>query len=164
MVRQGKHGAFFGCSYYPQCDYHRALKEQSSNHVVKVLEGQHCPLCVSDLVLRQGRFGMFVCCRNWPDCPHSATPDKTQDTAIVCPQCNNGHLVTRHSRFGKTFYACHRYPVCQFSVNAKPVAGVCLVCQYPLLVEKNTGKGVQYFCASKQCGKRQNATPDSENQ
>lgn len=153
LVRHGKHGAFLGCSHYPRCDYQQALKSQPAGHTVKLLEGQFCPLCQHSLALRQGRFGMFIACCHYPDCPHSETLNKPDHTAIHCPQCASGHLLMRHSRFGKPFYACNRYPACQFAIKLTPVAGICEFCQYPLLVEKNTARGVKHYCASKQCGK-----------
>lgn len=153
VIRTGKHGPFLGCSSYPVCDYIRPLKHQSEGQIVKTLEGQHCPLCNATLVLRQGRFGMFVGCSHYPECEHTEIIDKPDDTSIPCPQCQNGHLVQRRSRFGKAFHSCDRYPDCQFVISGTPLAGKCPICAYPLLVEKKTSLGLKRFCASKQCGK-----------
>ncbi|WP_139308862.1 topoisomerase DNA-binding C4 zinc finger domain-containing protein [Pantoea sp. 1.19] len=153
VMRSGKHGAFLGCADYPQCDYIRPLKPQADGHVVKVLEGQPCPLCQADLVLRQGRFGMFIGCSQYPVCEHTEAIDRPDATAIACPQCHEGRLVARRSRYGKTFHACDRYPECQFAVNFTPVAGECAWCHFPLLIEKKTAQGLRRFCASKACGK-----------
>jgi len=153
VIRSGKYGPFLGCSHYPECDYVRPLKSQADGHVIKVLEGQNCPLCDATLVLRQGRFGMFIGCSHYPECGHTELIDKPDSTAITCPQCQQGKLVQRRSRFGKTFHSCERFPACQFAINNKPVAGECPECHYPLLFEKKTAQGVKYFCASKQCGK-----------
>ncbi|NUU65558.1 topoisomerase DNA-binding C4 zinc finger domain-containing protein [Enterobacteriaceae bacterium BIT-l23] len=153
VIRSGKHGPFLGCSHYPDCDYIRPLKNQTDGHVIKVLEGQQCPACGSELVLRQGRFGMFIGCASYPACGHTELIDKPDDTAIPCPQCGEGHLVQRRSRYGKTFHSCDRYPACQFAINFKPVVGECPECHYPLLIEKKTAHGVKRYCASKQCGK-----------
>ncbi len=97
------------------------------------------------MVLRQGRFGMFVGCSRYPECEHTETIDKPDETAISCPQCGQGQLVQRRSRFGKTFHSCDRYPDCQFVINFKPVAGECPECHYPLLIEKKTAQGVRRF-------------------
>ncbi|ELY7489665.1 topoisomerase DNA-binding C4 zinc finger domain-containing protein [Cronobacter turicensis] len=153
LIRSGKHGPFLGCSHYPECDYVRPLKGQADGHIVKVLEGQQCPVCDATLVLRQGRFGMFIGCSRYPECEHTEQIDKPDETTLHCPQCSDGHLVQRRSRFGKTFYSCDRYPECQFVINARPVAGECPECHYPLLIEKKTAHGMKRFCASKQCGK-----------
>lgn len=153
IIRSGKHGAFLGCSEYPQCDYARALKGTADGHIVKALEGQNCIICGNTLVLRQGRFGMFIACSNYPECTHTELIDKPDTTSISCPQCSKGHLTQRRSRYGKIFYACNRYPDCQFAVNFKPVAGTCSECHYPLLIEKKTAYGVKCYCASKLCGR-----------
>lgn len=152
VIRSGKHGAFLGCSTYPNCSYVRPLKGQGDGHIVKVLEGQHCPKCQSELVLRQGRYGMFIGCSHYPVCDHTELIDRPDETLLSCPQCQQGKLVQRRSRFGKTFYACDRYPGCQFAVNFTPVAGTCEYCQFPLLIEKKTAQGLKRFCASKACG------------
>ncbi|WP_130832174.1 DNA topoisomerase family protein [[Erwinia] mediterraneensis] len=153
VIRSGKHGPFLGCTNYPECDYIRPLKNQADGHIVKVLEGHPCPACGANKVLRQGRYGMFIGCEQYPACEYSETIDKPDETALVCPQCRQGKLVQRRSRYGKTFHSCDRYPDCQFVVNATPVEGECPQCHFPLLVEKKTAQGVKRFCASKSCGK-----------
>ncbi|QCR34860.1 type I DNA topoisomerase [Nissabacter sp. SGAir0207] len=153
VIRSGRHGPFLGCSRYPECEYIRPLKAQADGHVVKVLEGQLCPQCHATLVLRQGRYGMFIGCSDYPQCTHIEALDKPDNTALVCPQCKQGTLLQRTSRYGKVFYACDRYPACQFALNHKPVAGECAECHYPLLIEKRTAAGTKCFCASKLCGK-----------
>lgn len=153
VIRSGKHGAFLGCTNYPGCDYIRPLKSQADGHIVKVLEGHACPQCGADKALRQGRYGMFIGCSHYPECDYSEAIDKPDETLIACPQCLEGKLVQRRSRYGKTFHACNRYPACQFAVNATPVAGECAFCHFPLLVEKKTAQGVKRVCASKSCGK-----------
>ncbi|UAY95919.1 DNA topoisomerase family protein [Dickeya dadantii] len=153
VIRSGQHGPFLGCSRYPECHYIRPLKAYADGHVVKVLDGQHCPRCQSALVLRQGRYGMFICCNNYPECEHTEAIDRPDETTLTCPQCHEGRLLQRKSRYGKTFHSCERYPACQFTLNNKPIAGECEYCHYPLLIEKKTAQGVRRFCASKLCGK-----------
>lgn len=159
VIRNGRHGPFLGCSRYPECQYIRALKS-ADGHIVKVLEGQPCPQCGDVLVLRQGRYGMFIGCHNYPQCEHTEAIDKPDETRLDCPQCAKGKLLQRRSRYGKAFYACERYPECQFSLNLKPIAGTCPHCHYPLLVEKKGAGGVRRYCASKCCGKAVDARGD----
>ncbi|GKX50640.1 DNA topoisomerase 1 [Budvicia aquatica] len=154
VIRSGKQGPFKGCSRYPECTYILSFKPQSDGHVVKVLEGQYCPQCNETLVLRQGRYGMFIGCSSYPACEYIASIDKPDETHIACPQCKDGKLLQRKSRYGKVFHSCDRYPECQFTLNHTPVAGTCAVCNYPLLLEKRTSQGVRLFCASKLCGKQ----------
>ncbi|MCL7708179.1 topoisomerase DNA-binding C4 zinc finger domain-containing protein, partial [Enterobacter kobei] len=85
----------------------------------------------------------FIGCSRYPECEHTELIDKPDETAIACPQCGQGHLVQRRSRFGKTFHSCDRYPDCQFVINFKPVAGECPECHYPLLIEKKTAQGLR---------------------
>ncbi|MER2473869.1 topoisomerase DNA-binding C4 zinc finger domain-containing protein [Photorhabdus laumondii] len=155
VMRNGIHGPFLGCSGYPSCQYIRPLKGQRDGHVVKELEGQLCPACGVNLILCQGRYGMFIGCSRYPECEHTELIDKPDETLIACPQCKQGQLLQRKSRFGKIFHACNRYPNCQFVLNNKPIMGKCEFCSYSLLVEKRTSQGVKLFCASKLCGKRQ---------
>ncbi|MDX7989094.1 hypothetical protein FE392_17550 [Xenorhabdus sp. 12] len=155
VIRNGSHGPFYACSGYPTCHYLRPLKTQGDGHVVKELDGQLCPKCGAILVLRQGRYGMFIACSDYPECEHTELIDKPGDTSIKCPQCQQGKLLQRKSRFGKTFHSCSRYPECQFALNNKPISGECVFCHYPLLIEKRTSQGVKLFCASKLCSKLQ---------
>lgn len=152
QIRQGKQGLFLGCSAYPACDYLRPL-QQRDGHIIKVLEGQPCPACQADLVLRQGRYGMFVGCSAYPQCDYTQALDAPEQTAAACPQCHSGQLLQRLSRYGKTFYACDRYPACQFAVNYKPISRECPHCHYSLLLERKTAHGVRLQCANKQCGR-----------
>ena len=153
ILRHGKHGPFFGCSHYPDCDYIKPL-HQNDGHIVKEL-GVPCPECGNELVLRQGRYGMFIGCSSYPDCHHIESLDthdeEPKTEAISCPECKTGSLVERKSRYGKTFYACDSYPKCKFAVNLPPVAGRCEKCGFELLVEKKTASGKQLQCADKKC-------------
>lgn len=153
VIRNGGHGPFQGCANYPLCEFMRPLKTQSDGHIIKILEGQFCPQCHATLVLRQGRYGMFIGCSEYPLCQHIESTTQSNDTQVTCPQCNQGHLLQRKSRYGRTFYACSQYPTCQFTLNNKPVMGQCNFCHYPLLIEKYTNDGKQLCCASKLCGK-----------
>lgn len=153
VIRSGSHGPFQGCANYPECEYIKPLKSHGDGHIVKVLEGESCPECKATLVLRQGKYGMFIGCSDYPMCHYIASQNHSDETKIECPQCQQGKLIQRKSRFGKVFYSCDRYPECQFVVNSQPVSGVCTYCRFPLLVEKKTAQGIKHYCASKLCGK-----------
>lgn len=157
QLRHGKHGPFLGCSQYPQCDYIRPL-HQNDGHIIKPL-GVACPECGNELVLRQGRYGMFIGCSNYPQCHHIESHDHPAESesrsSIVCPECKNGHLVERKSRFGKTFWSCDAYPKCKFALNSRPVVGNCTTCGYPLLMEKKLAGGTKLVCADRKCSAEQ---------
>lgn len=154
MIRNGSHGPFLGCSRYPECHFIRPLKQNADGHIIKVMDGHFCSECGTVLVLRQGRYGMFIGCNNYPECGHTEPIHKSEETQVFCPQCSEGKLLQRKSRYGKVFHACERYPVCQFTINHPPVSGECKFCHYPLLIKKKTAQGMVLFCASKVCGKK----------
>ncbi|RKF22199.1 hypothetical protein DBZ36_00705 [Alginatibacterium sediminis] len=150
--RSGKSGAFLGCSAYPSCDYIRSSHPHDSS-VEKVLEGSECPKCKSELMIRQGRYGMFIACSNFPECHHIESQQSQTNTTAepTCPSCGKGKLVSRNSRFGKTFYACDGYPKCKYALNDKPIEQACPECDWPLLIEKKTAQGRRLQCAQKNC-------------
>lgn len=155
-IRNGKKGAFLGCSSYPECDYLRPLQEKSE--IKKVLTGTSCPLCSQELVLKQGRYGLFIGCSDYPQCEHSAQlneqNDKIEEGIVNCPSCKKGGLIKRQSRYGKTFYACDNYPSCKYVINDKPVNEFCPDCHWPILVERKTSSAVRLICPKKGCGYR----------
>ncbi len=157
QLRHGKHGAFLGCSHYPQCNYIRPL-HTNDGHIIKEL-GVPCPECGHELVLRQGRYGMFIGCSHYPEChhieSHAQPQEESEEKAIACPECKTGHLVERKSRFGKTFWSCDGYPKCKFALNSQPVAGKCHTCGYPLLIEKKYASGNKLLCADRKCSAEQ---------
>ncbi len=160
QLRRAKLGPFLGCELYPQCDYIKPL-HHNDGHIVKQL-GVECPECKHELVLRQGRYGMFIGCSDYPNCHHiesptATTPSENHTTNLVCPECHQGHLVERQSRFGKAFYACDAFPKCKFAVNQKPLAGQCQACGFPLLVEKKFASGKKLLCANRKCAQVQSA-------
>ncbi len=156
-IRNGKKGAFLGCTRYPECDYLRPLHEKSE--IKKVLSGTSCPLCTQELVLKQGRYGLYIGCSAYPECEHTAQLTETgketeKNDHVACPVCKEGKLAQRQSRFGKTFYACDNYPACKYLINAKPVNEFCPDCHWPILVEKKTAAHFRIICPKKGCGYR----------
>jgi putative DNA topoisomerase len=149
-VRYGKHGPFLGCSAYPACDYIRPLTSHSVE-LQKVLEGSACPACGQLLAIKKGRYGLFIGCTQYPLCLHVESQDEQGPSDVLCPACGRGHLVSRTSRYGKTFYACDGFPHCKYVVNDKPVAKSCPQCGWPLLIERQTRQGHKLCCPQKLC-------------
>ncbi|EIW88496.1 DNA topoisomerase [Alishewanella agri BL06] len=152
VIRSGKSGPFLGCSSYPACDYLKPL-HQHDNTVVKILEDEPCPECAAPLAVKHGRYGMFIGCTRYPDCHFVVHEEASASSSIACPQCQQGQLTERLSKFGKTFWGCNRYPDCRFLVNDAPQLGTCQFCQFPLLLQKKSG----LYCAAKGCQKKQPA-------
>ena len=71
---------------------------------------------------RVGRFGPFVGCSGYPECKY-IKKDPPKSTGVTCPQCGEGELIEKRSRFGTMFYSCSRYPECDCAVGNPPEAG-----------------------------------------
>lgn len=84
--------------------------------------GRTCPTCgTGDLIIKYGRFGKFIGCSNYPECKH--TEQLLEKTGHVCPKCgetDNGELILRKTKRGKTFYGCSRYPACDYTAWRLP--------------------------------------------
>jgi len=90
-IRDGKYGAFIGCSFYPLCD-----------HTEKV-----CPQCKAGVIRENGE---EMACTN-PDC---------EETPTKCPKCQTGWMIEKHRNDGKgSFLSCSRYPECDFTLNSR---------------------------------------------
>jgi DNA topoisomerase-1 len=154
-IRLGRRGRFIGCTGYPECDYTRDLKPAADPVQAPKAEviDHPCPQCQAPLVLKQGRYGRFIGCSNYPTCKHIEPLEKPVDTGIRCPQCHQGNLLRRKSRYGRIFYSCATYPACSYAVWNEPVAKPCPRCQWPLLTLKTTKRrGTEEVCPRKECG------------
>jgi DNA topoisomerase I len=152
-IRLGKRGRFIGCTGYPECDYTRNLGDDSSvSQEPEIIEGRVCPECASPLLVKQGRYGKFIGCTGYPKCKHIEPLVKPADTGIACPECHQGTMLERKSRYGKLFYSCSRYPDCKYAVWNKPIDQQCPKCAWPFLTIKVTKrKGTEKVCPHKPC-------------
>lgn len=152
-IRLGRRGKFIGCTAYPECDYTRNLDDKGDAAAPQVVEGRVCPACSGALVIKTGRYGKFIGCGNYPACKHMEPLEKPVDTGIDCPQCHQGTLLKRKSRYGKIFYSCATYPQCNYAVWNEPLAEACPKCQWPILTLKTTKRrGTEKVCPQKECG------------
>lgn len=94
--------------------------------------GRACPKCDHDLVVRMGRFGKFISCSNFPECRY--TEPWLEKIGVTCPTCHEGDVVERHTRKGRVFYGCSRYPDCDFTSWKKPIQTSCPSCAGPLVL------------------------------
>jgi len=114
-----------------------------------------CPKCGKNLVIRFGRFGKFYACSGFPECKHTESLENKQSALdIKCPKCIEGDLVEKRTKRKKIFYACNRYPDCDFALWDKPTGKRCDKCD-SLLVEKFSKKSEtpQIKCSNKECEK-----------
>lgn len=128
VIKIGRYGKFMACSGYPECKFSKPITEMSSND--KVIDdknqsvnldtylGEKCSQCGGKMMLKEGRFGKFLACENYPKCKNTKAILTT--TGIKCPDCSEGELVEKHTRRGKIFWGCSRYPKCKYGTWNDP--------------------------------------------
>ena len=116
-VKLGRYGKFVGCTNYPECRYIRNM-DGSVRPEPEMLD-EICPECGKQLQRRVGRYGPFTGCSGYPDCRY-IKKDPPVSTGVTCPQCAQGELIEKRSRFGSIFYSCSRYPECDCAVGNPP--------------------------------------------
>ncbi len=155
VIRWGRNGFFLACSGYPECRNTKEF-ERGADGSIRVVEGEKtgekCPECGAELVIRNGRYGRFVACTAYPGCRYTSPVG----TGVPCPRegCG-GELVEKRSRKGRTFYACNRYPECDYAQWDRPIPRECPECGNPFLVEKVSRNGVTVRCPKKECRYRE---------
>jgi len=151
IIKWGKNGKFVACQGYPECRF--TSEFVSENGAIRLVEqpttDEKCPNCQSPMAVKTGRFGRFLACSAYPKCKTT----KAITTGIQCPECKQGELSEKRTRFGKSFYSCTRYPECKYAIWDKPLKDKpCPTCQHPFLVEHYTKKeGASIRCPQK-CG------------
>jgi DNA topoisomerase-1 len=152
--RLGKRGKFIGCSGYPECDYTRNVDGEPGETTQPVIvEDRVCPQCSSPLVIKVGPYGKFIGCTSYPKCKFIEPLEKPKDTGVSCPECKEGTLIERKSRYGKLFYSCNSYPKCKYATWNPPINEPCPKCAWPILTIKITKRrGTEKVCPQKECG------------
>ncbi|MEN6585955.1 MAG: type I DNA topoisomerase [Sulfuricella sp.] len=152
--RLGKRGKFIGCSGYPECDYTRNVDGEPGETTQPVIvEDRLCPQCNSQLVIKVGPYGKFIGCTSYPKCKFIEPLEKPKDTGVACPECKEGTLIERKSRYGKLFYSCNCYPKCKYATWNPPINEPCPKCGWPILTIKITKRrGTEKVCPQKECG------------
>ncbi|TDP27563.1 putative DNA topoisomerase [Idiomarina aquatica] len=161
QVKHKGHNSFLACSAFPACEYTQGLRDQADIEPEGL--GVDCPECGRELQLKSGRYGLFVGCSGYPGCDFVAEPDQnsSQQPTVACPECQresrDGKLIQKTTRTGRSFYACDKYPQCEFSVNLPPIQATCPLCQYPLLLRKKQHGVERHVCARKSCDYKSDA-------
>ena len=162
VIKLGRYGKFYGCTGYPQCRYIRSLngqENQDSNQDNTTEE--KCEKCDKPMVIKEGRYGKFLACSGYPQCKSVKSLNKVVQLGIKCPDCGDGDIVEKKTRRGKLFYGCSGYPKCTFATWNKPLDKPCPLCDYPILVEKETKKdGKTILCTKKECTYKKKATDE----
>lgn len=159
VIKWGKLGSFLACSNYPDCKNTQDFQKDSGGNIVitpKQFTSKNCEKCQKPMVIKAGKFGKFLACSDYPNCK-STLPFTL---GIQCPQCKEGEIAEKLSRFKRVFYSCDQWPNCSFSLWNKPVQRPCPQCQFPLLTEKVTKRlGSIIECSQKECDYKEIARP-----
>lgn len=154
VIKWGRNGKFVACQGYPECRFTSEFVQDNGTIklVAQPVTDEKCPNCGSPMAVKNGRFGRFLACTKYPECKTT----KAMTTGIGCPDCKQGELSEKRTRFGKTFFSCTRYPECKYALWDKPLKDTsCPQCKHPFLVEHYTKKaGAQVLCPNKECGYR----------
>jgi DNA topoisomerase I len=135
--------------YYP---FYQRLEKAGEKMKEVQLEDEYtdevCEKCGRPMVVKYGRYGKFLACSGYPECKN--TKPYLLKTGVKCPECEDGELIQRKSKKGRTFYGCSNYPECNFVVWNKPVKKKCPKCGGLMVEKKKSGHKV-YKCINKEC-------------
>lgn len=148
VIKWGRHGKFLACSGYPSCKNTKPLEgTQTPQAAEQAVTNEVCEKCSAPMVIKRGRFGKFLACSNYPECKNT----KPIATGVKCP-LDNGDIVERKSKRGKSFWSCSNYPDCKFAMWYKPVSKSCPNCKASFLAEKWSKTGdLSLTCLNKDC-------------
>lgn len=80
-VKNGRYGAFLGCSNYPQCKNIKNINGGNQG------TGIACPACgKGEIVAKRSRRGIFYACNQYPDCKNAYW---SKPTGEKCPNCGS---------------------------------------------------------------------------
>jgi DNA topoisomerase-1 len=155
VVKWGRSGEFLACSRYPECKS-TANFERDGDGVIRLAPeettSEVCDQCGRPMQIRFGRYGKFLGCSGYPECKTVRPLVRPVPTGIQCPDCQQGEIMEKRSRGGKTFFSCGRYPSCRFATWDRPVREACPRCAAPFVVEKTTKRaGTVRRCLSEGC-------------
>ncbi len=154
VVKLGKRGKFIACSGFKEgCKYTRNIESDKPGEAAEpVISDEKCEKCGQPMLIKDGRYGKYLACSGYPACKNIQPLVKPKGTGVVCPECKQGELTEKKSRYGKMFYSCNRYPQCKFALWDLPVERKCPKCGFPLLVKKITKREGEYLkCPKEGC-------------
>lgn len=150
IIKRGRWGTFLACTGYPDCKTTRRLKAGTRRALQPdELLDEKCPECGSQLVKKHGQYGEFTGCTAYPKCKFI----RSKTLGIKCPKCATGELVERMAKKGRrrVFYACNKYPACDFTTPHLPIAEPCPKCGATFIVEKRGKMGAVRTCLQQGC-------------
>jgi DNA topoisomerase I len=161
VIKLGRRGKFLACSGFPDCRHTEPLNNGSEQETEEpVMSDRTCDKCGAGMLIKNGRYGKFLACSAYPDCKNIQPLVKPKALGISCPQCREGELQEKKSRYGKIFYSCNRYPKCKYALWDQPLAQACPSCNFPVIVEKTTKReGTVHKCPQEDCDYKIVITP-----
>ncbi len=116
-----------------------------------------CDKCGSRMIVKNGRFGKFAACPNYPQCRNtkplvakSAEESEKEERKTVvadfkCELCG-ADMVQRSGRYG-SFFACSRFPECNFTKQkTKDIGVACPKCSSKIVMKNGKNRTVFYSC------------------
>ncbi|PLX95210.1 MAG: type I DNA topoisomerase [Desulfuromonas sp.] len=142
VVKLGRAGKFLACSGFPDCRHTEPLSGEE--RAEPEMSDEKCDKCGAPMLIKEGRYGKFYACSAYPKCKNIQPLVKPKGTGVACPECKEGELMEKKSRYGKIFYSCNRYPKCKFAAWDPPINEPCPKCGFPITVEKVTKRDGTY--------------------
>lgn len=79
--------------------------------------GEQCPECKEgELVVRRSKYGKFYACNRFPECTYKKSFQL--EAGFICPK-DEGTIIMKKTKRGRTFFGCGNYPNCDFAVWKK---------------------------------------------
>lgn len=140
VVKNGRYGPFVACANYPDCRFTRPVDNKHAEMTADI----KCPKCGSPMAVKTGRYGDFLACTAYPECKQT----QPITLGLNCPVCEQGEIVKRRTRRGRTFYGCSRYPECDWSSWDTPTKATCPDCGSGVALMKNSKRRGEFLrCA-----------------
>ncbi|PLX89432.1 MAG: type I DNA topoisomerase [Desulfuromonas sp.] len=152
VIKLGRSGRFLACSGFPDCRHTEPLNGDGEPAEEPVMSDETCDKCGAGMLIKLGRYGKFLACSAYPDCKNIQPLEKPKSLDIPCPQCKEGEMMEKKSRYGKIFYSCNRYPKCKYALWNPPKKEACPKCGWPLTEIKTTKRwGTVQRCPQEEC-------------
>ncbi|MCF6266694.1 MAG: type I DNA topoisomerase [Desulfuromusa sp.] len=152
VIKLGRSGRFLACSGFPDCRHTEPLNSDGKEVEEPVVSDEKCEKCGSPMLIKTGRYGKFLACSGYPKCKNIQPLEKPKSLGITCPECGEGEIMEKKSRYGKIFYSCNRYPKCKYALWNPPKEEPCQKCGWPLTEIKTTKRwGTVQRCPQENC-------------
>ncbi len=133
VIRWGRRGRFLACTRFPECRGTSSLEGEEPQEQPQQTD-EPCPECSAPMLIRSGRFGKFLACSRYPEC--KGRKPLVKSLGVKCPK-DQGELVERRTKRGRTFYGCANYPKCDFTTWSRPLETPCPNCGGLVVAEKD---------------------------